>query len=232
MQKKSSRYVAWALLPAVSTFVSTRGAGFRQERRNGRQECPRHIIAAVLLFLAPLSAGVIDRVAVVVGNQVVTETEVQEEVRVTEFLNGEPVDLGPAQRRAAAERLVDQQLIRNDMVTGGYSQPPAGEADKMLADLKEERFHGREPEYRATLARYGITEAELKEHLRWQLAVMRFTDARFSPNIPREPAVQTANRMRAGAAPAPENGVEQQLEAWLKEARSNTRIQFRKEAFQ
>ncbi len=188
--------------------------------------------AAALFLLMPLSAGVIDRVAVVVGNQVITETEVQEEVRVTQFLNGEPLDLGPDQRRAAADRLVDQQLIRDDMNVSGYSQPSAGEVDKMLAELKKERFPGGDQEYRAALDRYGITEAQLKEHLLWQLEVMRFTDVRFSPNIPRQPAVESANRLRAGATAPVDNGVEQQLEAWLKEARTNTRIQFKKEAFQ
>ncbi len=178
-----------------------------------------------------LFAGIIDRVAVVVGGQVITETEVQEEVRVTQFLNDEPLDLSPDQRRAAAERLVDQQLIRNDMTTGGYAQPAASEGDKMLTELKKERFHDNDQEYSAALARYGITEDQLKRHLLWQYAVVQFTDHRFGGGSQQNPE-QAANRVRPGAQPPLESGVEQRLDAWLQDARGNTTIQFKKEAFQ
>ena len=195
--------------------------------------------AGLLACIACVSAAsaVLDRVAVVVGNQVITESELLEELRVTEFLNGQPLDLGPTARRGAGERLVDQQLIRNDMEMGGYSEPKPAEAGPMLAKLKKERFHGNEQEYRAALEHYGITEEQLKQHLLWQLAVMRFTDVRFNASIPQQPALdgaesQTANRMQEGADPPEGNSVDQQLEAWLKQARGDTRIQFKKEAFQ
>ncbi|HEY5163139.1 MAG TPA: hypothetical protein VII81_09020, partial [Terriglobales bacterium] len=74
----------------------------------------RRALLAIAFTLAAVAAGVIDRVAVVVGTQVITESEVLLEVRLTEFFNGQPLDLGVDQRKAAAERLVDQQLIRNE----------------------------------------------------------------------------------------------------------------------
>ena len=54
------------------------------------------------------SAAVVDRVAIVVGTKAITETELIEEVRLTQFLNGQPLDLGVAARRAAGDRLVDK----------------------------------------------------------------------------------------------------------------------------
>ena len=69
-----------------------------------------------------------------------TESEVQDEVRLTEFLNQQPLDLGPEQRRAAAERLVDQQLIRNEMQIGGYPQPSQSEAEAMLRNFRQEHY--------------------------------------------------------------------------------------------
>lgn len=183
------------------------------------------------MWLVCASAAVVDRVAVVVGNDVITEREVLDEVRVTEFLNNEPLDLGPDQRKAAAERLIDQNLIRKDMQIGGYRMPDGSEADKMLANLKKERFHS-DQEYRAALARYGITEDDLKRHLRWQLAVMRFTDIRFNPSIPQEPPLDTANREQPGAEAPSANGVDRLLEAWLARARNGVRIEYKKDAFQ
>jgi len=181
--------------------------------------------ATVLAVLLPLAAtaAVIDRVAVVIGATVITESEVIQEVRLTQFLNNQPLDLSPTQRRAAAERLVDQQLIRNEMQAGAYAQPSAAEADTILRNFRQERYPS-QAQYQAALDRYGLTEEDLKQHLLWQAAVMRFTSLRFQAP-PAAPAESGANRYQAGGEP-------DQMDAWLKETRAQTRIQFKKEAFQ
>lgn len=189
--------------------------------------------AAVILLLAGLGhAAIIDRIAVVVGNTVITEREVLKEVRLTEFMNQQPLELGAQQRKAAAERLVDQQLIRNEMSQGAYPMPTDADVDQMLRGFRQQHF-GSIPQYRAALAKYGITEEDLKEHLRWELAALRFTDMRFQPNAPGIPSdTQSANRLKAGTAAPAGNSVDQQLDAWLKEQRANTRVQFKQGAFQ
>jgi hypothetical protein len=192
----------------------------------------RMLIAITMVWAA--GAAVVDRVAVAVGKTVFTESEVMDEVRLTEFLNQEPLDLGPQQRRAAAERLVDQQLLRNEMQIEHFSEPAPSEADAMLRDLRRKSLPG-EAQYRAALERYGITEQQLKQHLLWQLAVLRFTDQRFRPEI--APAAGgaaetvSADRAAPGSDGAPAT-VEQLMDAWLKEARTNTRVVFKPEAFQ
>jgi hypothetical protein len=193
------------------------------------------LIAITIVWAA--SAAVVDRVAVAVGKTVFTESEVMDEVRLTEFLNQEPLDLGPQQRRAAAERLVDQQLLRNEMQIEHFSEPAAAEADAMLRDLRREKFPG-EAQYRDALQRYGITAQQLKQHLLWQLAVLRFTDQRFRPEIAQAPGPEvtpaadaSANRASPATDGAPTT-VEQLMDAWLKEARGNTRVVFKPEAFQ
>ena len=191
----------------------------------------------LLLTVALVSthAAVLDRVAMVVGNQVFTEGEVQDEVRLTQFLNQQTLDLGPDERRAAAERLVDQQLIRNEMQIGGYPQPSPSEAEAMLRNFRQEHYRS-VAQFRAALEKYGISEDQLKQHLLWQLTAVRFTDVRFRPVVPAPalpaPSTQTADRLRAGADASGGNSVDQQMEAWLKTARSQTRIDFKKEAFQ
>ena len=180
------------------------------------------------VFLVAAAAGVVDRVAVVVGNTVFTETEVMDELRITQFLNGQPLNLGPDERRAAAERLVDQQLIRSEMEMGHYPAPSAQEADAMLRKLRQERFRTTS-QYRAALTQYGIGEEQLKKHLLWQLTAIRFTDQRFSVGAPSTPAL-AANQ--SGGAAAGEGSVDEQMSAWLKEARARTRIAFKKGAFE
>lgn len=187
-----------------------------------------------------LSAEVVDRVAVVVGTNVITESELLREVRLTQFLNGEPLDLSPEKKRAAAERLVDQQLIRTEMELSRYPQPGTEEENKVLADFRKQNYPD-DQQFREAVAKYGIGEDELKHLLAWQATAMQFTETRFGTPSPQGKVppgkVQTANRRRADVEPAAASDstdqlVDQQMEAWLKEARSSTRIQFKKEAFQ
>ncbi len=221
------------------------------------------ITGAIWIGMAALPAAgisaVVDRIAVVVGKNVITETEVLQEVRLTGFLNRQPVGLGPEERRAAAERLVDQQLIRNEMEIGGYPAPSREEAAAMLRKFREENY-GSDAKLREALARYGITEDQLQQHFLWELAIMRFTDQRFAVGLaaarnsaapglsagsalasvpdqnPQAPVASTAGTANR-AAPAMEEaplpaGVDQQLESWLKQKRNGTRVRFKKEAFE
>jgi hypothetical protein len=183
--------------------------------------------AALFLFLPLCSAGVVDRVAIVIGKTVVTESEVLDELRLTEFINEEPLDLGPAARRAAAERLVDQELIRRELEMGGYAKPSASEADALLRKFRQSRFHSL-AEYRAATRKYGIAEDQLKQHLVWQLTAIRFTDSRFG-SVEADGGLQSADRAAPGA---PATSVDRQMDVWLKQARADTKITFKEEAFQ
>jgi hypothetical protein len=190
-------------------------------RSTSGAKAPRGLKPTLLFALSLfLSAAVVDRVAVVIGKTVITESEVLQEIRLTAFQTGRPLDFSPAARRAAAERLVDQQLIRKEMEIGHYPQPTPAEVEAMYRQFRNE--------HHSTDAQYGITEDELKQHLQWELAAMRFTDQRFRVNLPATEQ-QGANRDAPGAD---STSVDHQMDAWLKEARSQIKIQFKKEAFQ
>jgi hypothetical protein len=212
---------------------------------------------AAAFLLCVLSGGapaavLLDRIAVTVGKEVITEGDLYDEIRVTAFLNGQPLDFSPPARRRAAERLVDQELIRREMNLARYPQPETSEAQKILAELKKKRFRG-EAEYTQALKQYGITGRLLLEHILWQIAALRFTDYRFQPGIPPpneatrqhlEKNVEERASAEAKTPPRPipqtdgdsESGVpdsvDQEMDAWLKQARTTTRIDFRLEVFQ
>jgi hypothetical protein len=180
-----------------------------------------------VLLAASLSAAVVDRIAVVVGNTVITETEVLQEARLEAFLNQTPLDLSAPARKNAAEHLVDQQLVRNEMRIGSYSKPTPADIDAMLRNFRQEHFTS-VSQYRAALEKYGVTEDQLREHLSWQLAAIRFTDLRFGMPASGE---QSADRVPPGA-PMPKADVDQQMDKWLKETRATTKVQFKPGAFQ
>ena len=139
-------------------------------------------IVFALAAASLLRGEIVDRVAVAVGNRVITTSDIEREIRVAAFLNGVKPDLRPNEKRAAADRLTDQLLIRVEFDESGYGMPDAKEAEPMLESLKKMRFPGT-AEYQAALKEYGITEQQLKDALLWQRAFLLFVDERFRPAI-------------------------------------------------
>lgn len=201
------------------------------------------------------SAEIIDRIAVTVGDQVITESHLLLEMRVAAFLNGETPDLSPAARRKAAERLVDLALIQHEMELSRYPMPGPPEVEPMLKRVREERGLTDEARYRAELEKYHITDEDVRDHLLRQLATLRFINFRFTPGIDLpEAEVQEYYSKQFLPEWKKKNGdktppsleearpqiesilndqrADQALERWLKQARSQTRLSFRSEVFQ
>jgi peptidyl-prolyl cis-trans isomerase SurA len=139
----------------------------------------------LFLILACASQGgvVIDRIAVILGRHAIKTSDIVRDLRVTEFLNREPLDLGSAAKRKSAERLIDQEIIRQEIITGGYRRPSEAEAEAFEKQFENDRFHGSAVQLRAAVAKYGLTEELLREQLLWQLTVLRFIDQRFRAGV-------------------------------------------------
>jgi len=205
----------------------------------------------MLVMSVVCRAEIIDRIAVTVGDRVITDSEIVREIRLTAFLNGEPVDFGPESKRKTADRLVEQRLIQIENDVSLYPAPASEAVDEML---KRQQGRFASPAlYQADLRRFGISEEELKAHLRRQLITLRFLELRFRPGIQvtdEEMVAYFAQRLTPELKkthPGVEfslsdyrEQVEQALidervdkasDAWLKEARNHTRIQFRAAVF-
>src|SRR5207248_11036960 len=126
-------------------------------------------------------AEIVDRIAASVGNHVITESEVLEEIRVTAFLDGTPLDLSTDQKHKAVERLVDQELIRKEIVFTQFPFPSESDIKPLYAQVRD-RFPS-ESAYTAALHEYGLTDAEVRQHLQWQLMMLRFIEYRFQPGV-------------------------------------------------
>lgn len=135
-------------------------------------------VAALLAFSDPT---LVDRIAVSVANEAITLSEVREEVAVTAFLNGEKPDYSPGVLRRAADRLVDQALIRREINLGRYPVPGPEAAGSMLAAL--EKQHGGRAALDRALAPYGLTREQLQAHLAWQATLLQFVEVRFRPAV-------------------------------------------------
>lgn len=136
----------------------------------------------LLLTALPCLAVIIDRTAIVVGSHAIKDSDIQRDIRITSFLNGREPDFGASSRKQAANRLIDQELIRDQMRTSKYVVAPGSEAGRLLDQTKQDRF-ANEAQYKRRLEQLEITEAELKDRLSWQLTVLRYIDTRFRPSV-------------------------------------------------
>jgi hypothetical protein len=201
----------------------------------------RSLAFAILMALAA-RGEIVDRIAVTVGKQVIAESDVIRELRIEAFLDQKPIDLSPAARRKAADRLVDQLLILQDAAEVRLPLPSAADAAPLLEQLKEQ--YGTEAAYRAALARDHVTEQELATHLLAGLQSMRFTDLRFRPEVqfseddlrdfyntlpkPFPPFEQSRDQVEKLLT---EQREFQALDRWLGMARTETQILYREQAF-
>ena len=80
------------------------------------------------------------------------------------------------------------------------------------------------------MTRYGVTEDALKQHLTWEATLLRFTDQRFKPLIDTDD--KPANSVDGKGAQPVADTVDQEMEAWLKLQKANTRVVFKTEAFE
>lgn len=140
--------------------------------------------ALVPVFACMLHAAVvIDRIAVVVNRHPIKTSDIEHDLRLTDFLNKATLSFSNAEKKAAEERLIDQQLIRAEIASGGYRRATEADADRLLDQIRRERFGGSNVRLNRALEQYGLTEDKLRAQLLWQLTVLRFIDDRFRPGV-------------------------------------------------
>jgi peptidyl-prolyl cis-trans isomerase SurA len=208
---------------------------------------------ASLLLLAGICQAtvVLDRIAVIVGKHVIKTSDIERDLRLTDFLNRARLDLGPAARRQAAERLIDQEIIRQEIVTGQYKRPADSEAESLETNFRQDRFGGSELHLREALRRYDLNEQQLQSQFLWQLTVLRFIDERFRPGVlvtDEEIRAYYDQHLRELQREYPPNPtfealkdkiretiegerINQEFDRWVQEARKRYRIEYRQEAF-
>lgn len=212
----------------------------------------RRLIPMLWLVSVAQSAVVLDRMAVIVNNHVVKTSDIDRDLRVTEFLNNEPLDLSTKAKHKSAERLIDQEIIRQEIITGGYRRPSDEEATEFEQQIRRDRFNGSEPQLTRALARYGLTEEQLHSQLLWQLTVLRFIDERFRAGVlvtdedvrayydqhlaelrAQNPRTSSYEALQAKIRTTLEgNLINRNFDEWLEQARKRYHIEYRPEAFQ
>jgi hypothetical protein len=192
---------------------------------------PCVVALALGMALAPSSVGgeIVDRVVTSVNGHVVLQSDWEQELAIEAFSNArDPYSFTSAERNAALDRLIDQQLLREQVRPS--ESAPAGQVAARVAELR--KLHpecATDEGWRATLQRYGLTQSSLEKRVGDQIQLMKLVEDRLQPSIQIDQrAVETyyhdqllPDMKRAGSPPAPLTEVFGQIKDLLAERKMN-----------
>jgi hypothetical protein len=142
----------------------------------------------VLLILSAAGATaseVLDRVVATVNGHVILLSDWQDEIRFGCFSSGKKLaEATREEKQAALERLIDQELLREQMRDTDAQAVSPQEVEDQLKSLKEDytRSHAGE-DFASALSKYGLSESYLRERVAAELRQLKFIDSRFRPSV-------------------------------------------------
>jgi peptidyl-prolyl cis-trans isomerase SurA len=145
------------------------------------------VLLSAAFFLAPRQAAgqVIDRIIATVNNQIILQSDWDEALCYEALLTNRTfAQFTDDDRRAVLDRLIDQELLREQMKSADFSHATDAEVAARVADARKQYPQAASPEaWQSVLARYRLTEKDLFAHVRQQIDVMRLVDARLRPAV-------------------------------------------------
>src|ERR1700690_2248820 len=143
------------------------------------------VLGALALALSTFShaGSIVDRVVANVNGHVVLQSDWEEEVGFEAFEDGkDPSSFTGTERKAALDRLIDQELLREQVrPTQGA---PADQVAARVAEVRKLQPNSSTDEgWRAALQRCGLTQKSLETRLGNQIQLMKLVEDRLRPSI-------------------------------------------------
>jgi peptidyl-prolyl cis-trans isomerase SurA len=209
-----------------------------------KRRATQTVLLITFLMVMMVHAGkVIDAVIVTVNGMPLMQSDLEIAIRFESLAQQRPPD-APLETKPALDRLVDQELLRQQMQ--GALRVPAKEIEDRLRDLRSlYPDSSDDATWAAVLARYGLTNSEVRERIDQQLQILHIMDLRLRPNVVvdndavaayyRESLEPKARQMNARLEPLDELApkirellVQQKMDtlltAWLANLRSQSKI--------
>lgn len=143
------------------------------------------LICIIWLFCLPAYSGeTIDRIVATVNGHAILQSDWDEAVCYEALAEGRALEqITPAGRKASLDRLIDQELLR-EQAREAERQTNPNEVQKRIQEIRS-RYPGAESEagWRAVVGRYHLSPRQLENRIGVQLEVMRLVDARLRPTI-------------------------------------------------
>ena len=147
-------------------------------------------IAALILWSATLlpsarAGEVIDRIVATVNGHILLQSDWNDALRYEALLSGRSVsEFSDDDRRAVLDRLIDQELLGEQMKSASFQHASEAEAASQVASARKLYAEAASDEgWQQVLDRFGLTETALVTHVEEQIDLMRLVDAHLRPAV-------------------------------------------------
>ncbi|HLV87967.1 MAG TPA: SurA N-terminal domain-containing protein [Candidatus Sulfotelmatobacter sp.] len=148
-------------------------------------------MAALVLFLAMMvtvpSAGaeVIDRIVAKVNGHIILQSDWDDALRYEALLNGRSTEqFGDEDRRAVLDRLIDQELLGEQMKSSFFQHASEEEAaSRVAAARKQYPEASTDGGWKSVLSRFQLNEQEVVAHVKEEIDLARLVDAHLRPEV-------------------------------------------------
>lgn len=208
-----------------------------------------HLAFLVLLSASTLcarAADLIDRIVATVNGHVILQSDWDDAVRYEAFVEGRSLSqLTDQDRGRALDRLIDQELLREQTQGADVPQPPAEDVQQRIQEIQKQHDAAVPAAWQSALARYGLDQNQLESHIAHDISVLRQVEARLRPAVQIAPqTIESYYRdtflpelRKAGAQAVPlaqvsgkireiltEQKVNELFSSWLQSLRSESKI--------
>lgn len=215
------------------------------------------IAAALILLMGslilpgttpPAHAGeVIDRIVATVNGHIILQSDWDEALCYEALLSGRALtQFADDDRRAVLDRLIDQELLAEQMKSASFQHASAAEAAARLAEARKLYPEASTDEgWQGILASFGLAQKDLVAHVQQQIDLMRLVDAHLRPAVQidsktieayyREKFVPQLKQSSAGDTPSADvaakirelltqEKVSELMVSWLQSLRSESKV--------
>jgi hypothetical protein len=143
------------------------------------------VMLVTLLAWLPVRAEVVDRIVATVNGHIILQSDWDEALCYEALLNGRTLDqFSEDERRAVLDRLIDQELLAEQMKSALFQHASEAEAATRIVDARKHYPEAATAEgWQGVLNRFRLTEKDVLAHVQQQIDLMRLVDAHLRPTV-------------------------------------------------
>jgi peptidyl-prolyl cis-trans isomerase SurA len=149
------------------------------------------IVVALAILLSTFSLAqsstseVIDRIVATVNGHIILQSDWNEALSYEAVLSGRTAgQFSDEDRRAILNRLIDQELLGEQMKSNFFQHASETEAAARVADARKQYPDGATDQgWQSVLDRFGLTQKDLTAHVQQEIDLMRLVDAHLRPTV-------------------------------------------------
>ena len=164
---------------SISSWLTPRGSpGSTTSARGASRTAPPPLLSAA-------AGEVIDRIVATVNGHIILQSDWNDALRYEALLSGRSLSLfSEEDRRSVLDRLIDQELLAEQMKSASFSHASESEAQAQIADARKQYPEAATDEgWQQILDRYGLTQSAVVSHVQQQIDLLRLVDAHLRPAV-------------------------------------------------